>query len=197
MDDASRPPGKRDRTRGALIETARRVVEEKGFQGASLDEIAARAGMTKGAIYSNFGGKADLMLAVARTLSISLSPSISPDQPLDRQLAAVAEAVIAMLPKAADRARLEFEFQLYVLQEPSLREPVAEAYQEALGALVEKAHAQHGGALAIAPQTLVVAAQALAVGFAHQYRLTPALVTPAVVREAFAALAAGAAKTRF
>ena len=38
--------GKRDRTRASLIEAAAAVIGEKGFDRASLEEIAARAGMT-------------------------------------------------------------------------------------------------------------------------------------------------------
>ena len=37
---------------------------ERGFHGASLDEVAAVAGFTKGAVYSNFKNKEDLFLAL-------------------------------------------------------------------------------------------------------------------------------------
>ena len=36
----------------------------RGFHGASLDEISAEAGYTTGAVYSRFGGKDELFLAV-------------------------------------------------------------------------------------------------------------------------------------
>src|SRR6266498_4963535 len=51
-------------TRDALIAGAATVFARSGFQAASLREIAAEAGMTTGAVYSNFDGKADLFLAV-------------------------------------------------------------------------------------------------------------------------------------
>src|SRR5215216_6872193 len=51
-------------TREALVPAAARVFLRRGFQGASLREIAAEARMTTGAVYSNFDGKADLFLAV-------------------------------------------------------------------------------------------------------------------------------------
>jgi AcrR family transcriptional regulator len=51
-------------TREAVIAGAARVFARRGFQAASLREIAAKAGMTTGAVYSNFDGKADLFLAV-------------------------------------------------------------------------------------------------------------------------------------
>ena len=62
---------KRDTIR-RLVEAAATVIAEKGFQRATLDEIAERAGMTKGAIYSNFAGKAELLLAamMARGLTV-------------------------------------------------------------------------------------------------------------------------------
>ena len=37
---------------------------KRGFEGASLDEIAEAAGFTRGAIYKNFDGKEDLFFAV-------------------------------------------------------------------------------------------------------------------------------------
>ncbi|MCP2335558.1 TetR/AcrR family transcriptional regulator [Actinomadura rupiterrae] len=55
---------KRERTRAALLEAAERLWAEHGIHGASLDDVAAAAGLTKGAVYSNFAGKTDLLLAL-------------------------------------------------------------------------------------------------------------------------------------
>lgn len=52
------------RTRDALVASARRVFARDGFHGATLTEIARGAGLTKGAVYSNFDNKADVFLAV-------------------------------------------------------------------------------------------------------------------------------------
>lgn len=52
------------RTRAALIASARRVFARDGFHGANLTAIAREAGLTKGAVYSNFDNKADVFLAV-------------------------------------------------------------------------------------------------------------------------------------
>jgi len=51
-------------TRDAVVAAAAKVFARRGFQAASLREIAAEAGMTTGAVYSNFDGKADLFLVV-------------------------------------------------------------------------------------------------------------------------------------
>ena len=45
---------KRERTRAALLEAARALVREKGYERTTIDQVAKRAGMTTGAIYGNF-----------------------------------------------------------------------------------------------------------------------------------------------
>src|SRR4249920_287327 len=58
------PERRRQRTREALLDAAAAVFAARGFQGASLDEIAETAGFTRGAIYKNFADKEELFLAV-------------------------------------------------------------------------------------------------------------------------------------
>src|SRR5690349_8895376 len=60
------PERRRQHTRDVLIEAAMQVFAEKGFEAASLEEIADAAGYSRGAIYKNFGGKEELFLAVNR-----------------------------------------------------------------------------------------------------------------------------------
>jgi AcrR family transcriptional regulator len=49
-----------DATRLALLAAARELFGERGYAATSIEEIAARAGVTKGAVYHHFGGKGDL-----------------------------------------------------------------------------------------------------------------------------------------
>lgn len=58
------PERRRERTRTALLDAAAEVFARRGFNGASLDEIAETAGYTRGAIYKHFDGKDDLFFAV-------------------------------------------------------------------------------------------------------------------------------------
>jgi AcrR family transcriptional regulator len=51
-------------TRARLLEAAARVYARQGFNGATLDEVAAEAGFTKGAVYGHFGSKENLLLAL-------------------------------------------------------------------------------------------------------------------------------------
>ena len=51
-------------TRSELLDAARRVFVERGYHGASLELVAGEAGYTKGAVYSAFGSKGRMFLAV-------------------------------------------------------------------------------------------------------------------------------------
>lgn len=53
-----------ERTRAKLIAAARKAFAEKGYADASMDELTAAAGLTRGALYHNFGDKRGLMAAV-------------------------------------------------------------------------------------------------------------------------------------
>ena len=54
----------RDDTREKLFEAAARVCEEQGIGAASIEDIAAAAGFTRGAFYSNFKSKDELVIAM-------------------------------------------------------------------------------------------------------------------------------------
>ena len=56
----------KERTRQQLLAAAARVFAQKGFAGASLEEIAEAAGYSTGAVYYNFAGKEELFLELIR-----------------------------------------------------------------------------------------------------------------------------------
>jgi AcrR family transcriptional regulator len=58
------PDRRRELTRTHLLDAAAQVFAREGFHGASIDAIAAAAGFTKGAVYSNFKNKEDLFIAL-------------------------------------------------------------------------------------------------------------------------------------
>ena len=53
-----------EETRAKLIAAGRKAFAEKGFAAASMDELTAGAGLTRGALYHNFGDKKGLLAAV-------------------------------------------------------------------------------------------------------------------------------------
>jgi AcrR family transcriptional regulator len=58
------PRPRKDEVRSRVLQAAGAVFAERGFAAASLDQVAAAAGFTKGAVYSNFGSKDELFLAL-------------------------------------------------------------------------------------------------------------------------------------
>jgi len=55
---------RRARTRTQLLDAAARVYARRGFESATLDEVAEEAGFTKGAVYDHFGSKENLLFAL-------------------------------------------------------------------------------------------------------------------------------------
>src|ERR1700729_3259903 len=60
------------RTRGALLLAARELFAEKGFAATGREEIAERAGVTRGALYHHFASKRDVAAAVVDELTAEL-----------------------------------------------------------------------------------------------------------------------------
>ena len=65
----------RAQTRSALLDAAARVFVERGFAGASIEAIAAEAGYTRGAFYSNFSSKEELFVALLQERGFELARS--------------------------------------------------------------------------------------------------------------------------
>ena len=53
-----------EENRAKLIAAARKAFAEKGYSAASMDELTAEVGLTRGALYHNFGDKRGLLAAV-------------------------------------------------------------------------------------------------------------------------------------
>jgi AcrR family transcriptional regulator len=60
------------RTRGALLAAARELFADKGFAATGREEIAERAGVTRGALYHHFASKAEVAAAVIEELEAEL-----------------------------------------------------------------------------------------------------------------------------
>lgn len=56
----------RDQTRGRLLDAAQAIFMKKGFVAASVEDIAEAAGYTRGAFYSNFRSKNELLVELLR-----------------------------------------------------------------------------------------------------------------------------------
>lgn len=71
---------KRERTRRQLLEAAIRVISAHGVAGATIQEIAAVAGMTTGTVYNHFRTKEEVVHALALWLGDTLCRAITESQ---------------------------------------------------------------------------------------------------------------------
>ena len=116
--------------RSRILEAGRSVFAEVGYQKATLDEIAGRAGFSKGAVYSNFAGKDDLFLSLledeAAGMQATLALAVSSGSgTLDDHLWLLGAAVVAWARDG--RAQLVFaEFRAHAAHEPTLARRTAE-----------------------------------------------------------------------
>ena len=135
---------RREQTRRELVAAAEACFVSRGFHASSVDEVAERAGYTKGAVYSNFAAKEDLFFAVYERRVEQVLTEVVPDL---RQLGAerafdqlAAGALHRRDPDDGWRA-VFFEFWAHVVRHPELRErfaaiharflePMAEAVQQ-------------------------------------------------------------------
>ena len=76
LKDRDRREAQGDATRLALVVAARGLFGENGYAATSIDEVAARAGVTKGALYHHFGGKADLFQEVYEQVMREVSDKV-------------------------------------------------------------------------------------------------------------------------
>ncbi len=60
-------------TRAALVAAARQLFAERGYANVGTEEIVARAGVTRGALYHHFADKRDLLRAVLHDLARELA----------------------------------------------------------------------------------------------------------------------------
>jgi AcrR family transcriptional regulator len=193
----SRPPGrKRQRTRAALVEATLAIIADYGFAAVTLDAVAARAGVTKGAIYSNFRSKGELMWEAVGAKALRLEPQLTPGANLRENARAIAHALAVQMPQAERDAAFHGQLQVYIQTDPellALQEAEYEALFEAIGAQVR---ALLGDRLVMSPRSVALAIQALIWGYMHQWSQSPAAVTEEIIADGFEALARGAMATR-
>src|SRR3954468_16294192 len=100
-----KPKGdKRERTRAALLEAARALVRESGYERTTLEKVAHRAGMTTGAIYGNFKNRDELFIALGQTYWAPVAPTIAPGATFAGAMHAMARATLAAVDERAPAA---------------------------------------------------------------------------------------------
>lgn len=126
-----RPPRREVRTR--LLQQAAEAFLRHGYGGVKVTDIAAAAGFTKGAVYSNFGGKPGLFSAVwserfeaISGFALGRSELIRSGRPREEILAEVARELAAELTAAPGWATVLGEFRLLAVRDPEVAQSYAE-----------------------------------------------------------------------
>lgn len=119
-------------TRERLLEAAARVYAARGFAGATLDDVALEAGLTKGAVYGHFGSKDNLLVAlmdeyVAREIGEQVA-LFDRDETTWKRPFVGSDRFMQELDEAPDAFRLLIEFWLAASRDPELRERFAAGF---------------------------------------------------------------------
>jgi AcrR family transcriptional regulator len=184
--------------RAQLLDAAERVFAHHGYQGASIDAIAAEAGYSHGAIYSNFNGKEDLFLVLV-------------EERIDARLARDYQAADAALShgatplEAARRfvAMLQHEQHAYLLLvdfwNQAVREPKAAArfadrharLRALIGRIVEGVARDTGAELTLPRDQVATALIALVNGLTIERLADPEAAPDELFAHAIAAIVRG------
>ncbi|MDP1848220.1 MAG: TetR family transcriptional regulator [Solirubrobacteraceae bacterium] len=159
-------------TRGELLDAAQRRFFEAGYHATTIDDIADDAGYTKGAVYSTFGSKAAMFLAlfddiVDQRLAATRAITDHADTGSDASLQALADQ-----PVEARNARfllLSIEFWVHAAREPALLAAFSERYRRLRTSLAELAPP----ATTLEPERWALVTLALSNGFALERLIDP------------------------
>ncbi|MEM9513463.1 MAG: helix-turn-helix domain-containing protein [Actinomycetota bacterium] len=146
MSEAAEPIGRRAakkaHNRAALLDAARELMMRDGYRDTLLDTVAERVGLTKGAIYSIFGGKAQLLVALIEAGDVdvgwpSLDALIDPSLDLEGQAAAFAGewARLSGLRVPMSAHAFALEVASLTLRDPELFDAQAERMSHHVAAL--------------------------------------------------------------
>ncbi|HEU4977125.1 MAG TPA: TetR/AcrR family transcriptional regulator [Baekduia sp.] len=138
-------------TRSCLLEAAGRVFARRGLASASVDEVAADAGFTKGAVYANFGSKEQLFLEMldakfAQRLE-EMDRALSTDEPPEAQARAAGRDFVEHLNLDPEWSRLFFEAGLHASRDEAFRAQLVERYAAMRSRMADilRARARAGG----------------------------------------------------
>jgi AcrR family transcriptional regulator len=187
-------------TRERLLEAARRVFVERGFHAATLDQVAQEAGHTKGAVYSAFESKADLLLAIFEERTRRRAGELRRIATRVSSLAELAQAGerfwIATLRNEREWSLLLVEFEIYAARDAVLRKRLAGIrglFRSAMCETIEAVAAGSGERLPMPAEQLTVATLALGNGIMLEGLTSATSDTVEAYRASLALLIRGAA----
>jgi AcrR family transcriptional regulator len=132
---------RQEHTRHCLLEAAGRVFARRGLAQASVDEVAADAGFTKGAVYANFGSKEELFLEMLDIKFASrladLEAVLGTDESPEAQARAAGRDFLAQISGDPEWGRLFVEAALHASRNETFRVKLQASYAQMRARMVE------------------------------------------------------------
>jgi TetR/AcrR family acrAB operon transcriptional repressor len=130
-------------TRDRILDAAERVFSRRGASRPSLEDIAAAAGVTRGAIYWHFRNKADLFAAMLSRVTLPMEEMVgrSGDDALTDPLGYIRRCMVTVLRKTTDDPQTRRVFEIvchkceYVDEMARVRDRYVEMRADCLGEL--------------------------------------------------------------
>jgi AcrR family transcriptional regulator len=176
---------KREEVRQRLLAAATRVFARCGFAEATLDEVAAEAGFSKGAVYSNFAGKEEVFYALLREhvgdRVERVDDAVASAQTLQEAGSAAGRVSGTAVEEEADWHLLFLEFVTRAARRPELREELGRQRVELRELIAEQARERLdalGVEPALAAEQLANVMLALSNGLAIEQLVQPEGVDP-------------------
>lgn len=170
-------------TRERLLAAARSAFASSGFHGASVEEIATRAGFSTGALYSNFDGKEDLFLVLMEREidehSREIAEAVATRPSVSERATGGARRWMTMIEREPELLLLFTEFWAYGVRDADVRPKVAARFAQVrrlLTQLIEDGVREFDLELALPAEQLAIAVDALADGIARQRLADPGAV---------------------
>ena len=167
---------KKAETRRRLLDAAVAVFAKKGYDGTSLDDVAKAAGLTKGAVYSNFESKDDLFQTLLdermdRPMNAIAANYPEPGADLGEQVEEATRQYLDVLDRNRELWLLGNEFFLRAARNPEFRERFGQrhySHMEQAAKSIEAGAASQGFELPVPARHLAVLATALFDGLSQQ-----------------------------
>lgn len=122
-------PEKRAARRLQFVEAARELAGERGFRGITVDDVCARAGLSKGAFYGYFEAKQDLLAAILDQEIAEVDELLELlEATPDLQLEKIRTFVRSMVLRGTDPAEAQVRTELWsqAAMDPTLQVKIAE-----------------------------------------------------------------------
>lgn len=190
-------------TRQRLLVAAAQVFAERGYHGASVDQVAERAGFTTGAVYSAFGSKEELFLGVVedhmRRNVAEMEAAVAVRSTVHDRVLEGATHWMNLIERTPEMILLHTEFWAYAVRDPRVRPRVAAYYAEvraALCRLLSVGAQELGLRLTMPVEEIAIAVEALADGVARQRLSDPDAVAHDLFARLLGALLASVSEPR-